>query len=145
MEAVSRNMLNCHLPAVIRCGRIYRVLVLSSIFYGCPYAWNNLNWYLMGRPVTSETLLARLRIWQMLCPRKNSLHVRHLAQGTKSQFVSDFHSLQTFTTYISLLHSRMGLDWIGFGYAALVASGGMIGYAKAGIVLMSPHSLVFWC
>lgn len=26
----------------------------------------------------------------------------------------------------------MGLDWIGFGYAALVASGGIIGYAKAG-------------
>ncbi|KAG8133331.1 hypothetical protein E2320_011135 [Naja naja] len=25
----------------------------------------------------------------------------------------------------------MGLDWIGFGYAALIASGGIIGYAKA--------------
>ncbi|EMP40376.1 p21-activated protein kinase-interacting protein 1-like protein [Chelonia mydas] len=28
---------------------------------------------------------------------------------------------------------RMGLDWIGFGYAALVTSGGIIGYAKAAV------------
>lgn len=28
----------------------------------------------------------------------------------------------------------MPLHWIGFGYAALVASGGIIGYAKAGMV-----------
>lgn len=26
----------------------------------------------------------------------------------------------------------MAVDWLGFGYAALVASGGIIGYAKAG-------------
>ena len=28
----------------------------------------------------------------------------------------------------------MAVDWLGFGYAALVASGGLIGYAKAGTV-----------
>lgn len=28
----------------------------------------------------------------------------------------------------------MAVDWLGFGYAALVASGGIIGYAKAGTV-----------
>ena len=28
----------------------------------------------------------------------------------------------------------MPIHWIGFGYAALVASGGIIGYAKAGTV-----------
>uniref|UniRef100_A0A8C5T547 Transmembrane protein 14C n=1 Tax=Malurus cyaneus samueli TaxID=2593467 RepID=A0A8C5T547_9PASS len=28
----------------------------------------------------------------------------------------------------------MAVDWLGFGYAALVASGGIIGYAKAGSV-----------
>lgn len=29
---------------------------------------------------------------------------------------------------------RVPLHWIGFGYAALIASGGIIGYAKAGMV-----------
>lgn len=29
---------------------------------------------------------------------------------------------------------RVPIHWIGFGYAALVASGGIIGYAKAGTV-----------
>lgn len=29
---------------------------------------------------------------------------------------------------------RVPLHWLGFGYAALVASGGIIGYAKAGMV-----------
>lgn len=28
----------------------------------------------------------------------------------------------------------MSVDWIGYGYAALVASGGIAGYVKAGIV-----------
>ena len=32
----------------------------------------------------------------------------------------------------------MAVDWIGFGYAALVTSGGFIGYAKAGTVLEVP-------
>lgn len=26
----------------------------------------------------------------------------------------------------------MAVDWTGYGYAALVASGGVVGYAKAG-------------
>lgn len=29
---------------------------------------------------------------------------------------------------------RVPIHWIGFGYAALVASGGIIGYARAGTV-----------
>lgn len=32
--------------------------------------------------------------------------------------------------------SRVPIHWIGFGYAALVASGGIIGYAKAGAVFL---------
>ncbi len=27
----------------------------------------------------------------------------------------------------------MSVDWVGYGYAALVASGGVIGYVKAGM------------
>ncbi|XP_044282443.1 transmembrane protein 14C-like [Varanus komodoensis] len=37
----------------------------------------------------------------------------------------------------------MGLDWIGFGYAALVASGGIMGYAKAGSVPSLAAGLLF--
>ncbi|XP_038247510.1 transmembrane protein 14C-like [Dermochelys coriacea] len=37
----------------------------------------------------------------------------------------------------------MGLDWIGFGYAALVTSGGIIGYAKAGSVPSLAAGLLF--
>lgn len=29
----------------------------------------------------------------------------------------------------------MSVDWAGYGYAALVASGGVIGYVKAGIAV----------
>lgn len=37
-------------------------------------------------------------------------------------------------TLISFPVFGMAVDWLGFGYAALVASGGVIGYAKAGTV-----------
>lgn len=31
----------------------------------------------------------------------------------------------------------MSMDWVGYGYAALVASGGVVGYVKAGMSLKS--------
>ncbi|MBN3298972.1 transmembrane protein 14C [Amia ocellicauda] len=37
----------------------------------------------------------------------------------------------------------MSVDWVGFGYAALVASGGIIGYVKAGSVPSLAAGLVF--
>ncbi|KAM4706385.1 transmembrane protein 14C [Rhinophrynus dorsalis] len=37
----------------------------------------------------------------------------------------------------------MGVDWIGYGYAALVASGGIIGYVKAGSVPSLSAGLFF--
>ncbi|KYO30458.1 transmembrane protein 14C isoform X1 [Alligator mississippiensis] len=38
---------------------------------------------------------------------------------------------------------RMAWDWIGFGYAALVASGGITGYIKAGSVPSLAAGLLF--
>lgn len=38
---------------------------------------------------------------------------------------------------------RVPLHWIGFGYAALVASGGIIGYAKAGMICSRLNLLRF--
>ncbi|XP_078097124.1 transmembrane protein 14C-like [Mustelus asterias] len=37
----------------------------------------------------------------------------------------------------------MAIDWLGFGYAALVASGGLLGYAKAGSVPSLAAGLLF--
>ncbi|XP_054840458.1 transmembrane protein 14C-like [Eublepharis macularius] len=37
----------------------------------------------------------------------------------------------------------MSVDWIGYGYAALVTSGGVIGYAKAGSVPSLAAGLLF--
>lgn len=37
----------------------------------------------------------------------------------------------------------MAVDWLGFGYAALVASGGLVGYAKAGSVPSLAAGLFF--
>lgn len=38
---------------------------------------------------------------------------------------------------------QMEYDWVGFGYAALVASGGIIGYARAGSVPSLAAGLLF--
>ncbi|CAL8321135.1 unnamed protein product [Boreogadus saida] len=37
----------------------------------------------------------------------------------------------------------MSVDWVGYGYAALVASGGVMGYVKAGSVPSLAAGLVF--
>ncbi|XP_068615781.1 transmembrane protein 14C-like isoform X1 [Brachionichthys hirsutus] len=38
---------------------------------------------------------------------------------------------------------NMSVDWLGYGYAGLVASGGVVGYAKAGSVPSLAAGLVF--
>lgn len=40
--------------------------------------------------------------------------------------------------------SSMGVEWFGFGYAALVATGGVIGYVKAGMFLKPRAVLIVW-
>ncbi|XP_023272658.1 transmembrane protein 14C-like [Seriola lalandi dorsalis] len=37
----------------------------------------------------------------------------------------------------------MSVDWVGYGYAALIASGGVIGYVKAGSVPSLAAGLLF--
>ncbi|KAF7659502.1 hypothetical protein LDENG_00296870 [Lucifuga dentata] len=39
--------------------------------------------------------------------------------------------------------SNMSVDWVGYGYAALVSSGGVIGYVKAGSVPSLAAGLLF--
>uniref|UniRef100_A0A3Q2ZSI8 Transmembrane protein 14C n=1 Tax=Kryptolebias marmoratus TaxID=37003 RepID=A0A3Q2ZSI8_KRYMA len=39
--------------------------------------------------------------------------------------------------------SNMSVDWVGFGYATLVASGGVVGYVKAGSVPSLVAGLAF--
>uniref|UniRef100_A0A3P8RPI7 Transmembrane protein 14C n=1 Tax=Amphiprion percula TaxID=161767 RepID=A0A3P8RPI7_AMPPE len=39
--------------------------------------------------------------------------------------------------------SNMSVDWVGYGYATLVASGGVIGYVKAGSVPSLAAGLLF--
>ncbi|KAK2895936.1 hypothetical protein Q8A73_015424 [Channa argus] len=37
----------------------------------------------------------------------------------------------------------MAVDWVGFGYAALVSAGGIIGYVKAGSIISLVAGLLF--
>uniref|UniRef100_H9GQ24 Transmembrane protein 14C n=1 Tax=Anolis carolinensis TaxID=28377 RepID=H9GQ24_ANOCA len=46
-------------------------------------------------------------------------------------------------TLCSYICFRMSVDWLGYGYAALVASGGIVGYAKAGSVPSLAAGLLF--
>nr|XP_020470977.1 transmembrane protein 14C-like isoform X1 [Monopterus albus] len=39
--------------------------------------------------------------------------------------------------------SNMSVDWVGYGYAALIASGGVVGYVKAGSVPSLAAGLLF--
>ncbi|XP_038581820.1 transmembrane protein 14C isoform X1 [Micropterus salmoides] len=39
--------------------------------------------------------------------------------------------------------SNMSVDWVGYGYAALIATGGVVGYAKAGSVPSLAAGLLF--
>ncbi|XP_072139834.1 transmembrane protein 14C [Mobula birostris] len=44
---------------------------------------------------------------------------------------------------LTLSFSDMAVDWLGFGYAALVASGGVLGYVRAGSVPSLAAGLLF--
>lgn len=44
-----------------------------------------------------------------------------------------FDSDIIYTLYFPRQVSNMSTDWVGYGYAALIASGGAIGYVKAGL------------
>lgn len=41
------------------------------------------------------------------------------------------------TNNFLIFQDKMGADWLAYGYGALVTSGGIIGYAKAGKSIMS--------
>ncbi|XP_004081024.2 transmembrane protein 14C isoform X1 [Oryzias latipes] len=44
---------------------------------------------------------------------------------------------------MSKVSNNMSVDWVGYGYATLVASGGVIGYVKAGSVPSLAAGLLF--
>ncbi|XP_071409345.1 transmembrane protein 14C-like isoform X2 [Pithys albifrons albifrons] len=52
-------------------------------------------------------------------------------------------SCQTKPEFSAVPVFGMAVDWFGFGYAALVTSGGLIGYAKAGSVPSLAAGLLF--
>ncbi|XP_018533126.1 transmembrane protein 14C isoform X1 [Lates calcarifer] len=53
-----------------------------------------------------------------------------------------FPCFSKFLGYLASV-SSMSVDWVGYGYAALIASGGVIGYVKAGSVPSLAAGLLF--
>lgn len=49
-----------------------------------------------------------------------------------------------FFFYLRVELADMAVDWLGYGYAALITIGGIFGYVKAGKMHATNDCLVFW-
>ncbi|XP_015244741.1 PREDICTED: transmembrane protein 14C-like isoform X1 [Cyprinodon variegatus] len=65
----------------------------------------------------------------------------HLFISNNSLLYEDTDSF--FNNGSSFAPNNMSVDWIGYGYATLVASGGVVGYVKAGSVPSLAAGLLF--
>ncbi|XP_071402878.1 transmembrane protein 14C isoform X1 [Centroberyx affinis] len=64
-----------------------------------------------------------------------------LGSESSNQLLRTAKSSTALLTYLRV--SNMSVDWVGYGYAALVASGGVMGYVKAGSVPSLAAGLLF--